>query len=189
MKPISHIRYSLIRSVPLLILGIFLLINPEGSISTLIRLLAAILLVGGLFSLYYAWSDGRNADLDKGLRGLLYMTALVFMVFAVLLLLFPNFFATLGMFLSGLILFLFSVTQITGVIRFRKAVPIGLPWYLYLNPVAMLILSVVIMIDPFQSAKILVVFTGIICLLYAITEGIQAIVSYRLFKRSNTGSK
>ena len=91
MKPISHIRYSLIRSVPLLILGIFLLINPEGSISTLIRLLAAILLVGGLFSLYYAWSDGRNADLDKGLRGLLYMTALVFMVFAVLLLLFPNF--------------------------------------------------------------------------------------------------
>jgi uncharacterized membrane protein HdeD (DUF308 family) len=65
MKAISHIRYSLLRSLPVLALGIFLLVKPEGSISTLTRLLGAILLIGGLFSLYYAWSDSRNANLDK----------------------------------------------------------------------------------------------------------------------------
>lgn len=189
MKAISHIRYSLLRSLPVLALGIFLLVKPEGSISTLTRLLGATLLIGGLFSLYYAWSDSRNANVDKGLQRLLYLTALIFMIFAVLLLLYPGFFISLGMLLSGLILFLFSITQLIAVIRFRKAIPISLPWFLYVNPIAVLILGVVIMLNPFNSAKVLTAFTGSICLLYAVLEIVQAIVSYRLLKRSNTESK
>ena len=107
MKPISHIRYSLVRSIPLLVLGIFLLIKPDGSVTTFIRLLAAVLLIGGLFALYYTWQESRNEYTDKGLQRLLYLVAFMLLLFAVLLLLFPRFFTEVALFSTGIILLLF----------------------------------------------------------------------------------
>ncbi|MFY9116091.1 MAG: DUF308 domain-containing protein [Bacteroidales bacterium] len=184
MKPISHIRYSLVRSIPLLVLGIFLLIKPDGSVTTFIRLLAAVLLIGGLFALYYTWQESRNEYTDKGLQRLLYLVAFMLLLFAVLLLLFPRFFTEVALFSTGIILLLFSVTQITAIIRFRKVIPIGLPWFIYLNPVAVFILSLIIMLNPFDTAKMLAVFAGIICLVYAVTEIVQAVTTYRLVKKA-----
>ncbi len=51
MKAISYIRYSALRGVLGIVLGVFLLVNPEAGVRTLVRLLAAILLVGDLFAL------------------------------------------------------------------------------------------------------------------------------------------
>ena len=195
MKSISYIRYSALRGLLGIVLGVFLLVNPEAGVRTLIRLLAAILLVGGLFALYFALRNNRQASAstlsnkanpDQGLQRLLYMTSLVFIIFALLLILFPGFFAGLTMFLTGIVLLLSSLTQVTGIIQFRKANPIGLPWYIYINPVIILILSIVIMLNPFDSAATLIIFAGIICLIYALTEIIQAIVQYRLIKKSKT---
>ena len=104
------------------------------------------------------------------------------LLFAVLLLLFPRFFTEVALFSTGIILLLFSVTQITAIIRFRKVIPIGLPWFIYLNPVAVFILSLIIMLNPFDTAKMLAVFAGIICLVYAVTEIVQAVTTYRLVK-------
>lgn len=192
MKAISHIRYSVLRGLLGMALGVFLLINPEGSVSALIRLLAAILLIGGLFALYFAWKDSRQSpsshpsgrEPDKGLQRLLYMTAFIFMAFALFLLLFPRFFAGLAMFLTGIVLLLSSLTQITGIIQFRRTHAIGLPWYIYINPVIICILSVVILVNPFEAAMTLAIFTGIICLVYALTEIIQAIVEHRLIRKN-----
>ena len=195
MKAISYVRYAALRGVLGIVLGVFLLANPEAGVRTLVRLLAAILLVGGLFALYFAFKKApqndtartsRGPEPDKGLQRLLYMTSLVFIVFALLLLLFPAFFAGLTMFLTGIIILLSSLTQITGIIQFRKANPVGLPWYIYINPVIILILSLVIMLNPFDSAATLVIFAGIICLVYAVTEIVQAIVQYRLIRKSKT---
>ncbi|HHV40389.1 MAG: DUF308 domain-containing protein [Bacteroidales bacterium] len=185
MKPVSHIRYSLVRSIPLLVLGIFLLIKPEGSVTTFIRLLAAVLLVGGLFALYYTWQDSRNDYVDKGLHRLLYLVAFMLLLFAILLLLFPRFFTEVALFSTGIILLLFAVTQITAIIRFRKIVPIGLPWFVYMNPVAVFIMSLIILLNPFETAKMLAVFAGIICLFYAVTEIVQSITTYILMKKAD----
>ncbi|HBG53837.1 MAG TPA: hypothetical protein DDW70_06480 [Rikenellaceae bacterium] len=195
MKALSYIRYSALRGFLGIVLGVFLLAYPEAGVRTLVRLLAAILLVGGLFALYFAFRNNRQTNAqpisnrvnpDQGLQRLLYMTSLVFIVFALLLILFPGFFAGLTMFLIGIVLLLSSLTQITGIIQFRKANSIGLPWFIYINPVIIFILSVVIMLNPFDSASTLIIFAGVICLIYALTEIIQAIVQYRLIKKSNT---
>ncbi|HOO43185.1 MAG TPA: DUF308 domain-containing protein, partial [Bacteroidales bacterium] len=76
MKSIANLRYGIIRSLLGIILGLFLLINPEGSMVTLVRIMAAIMLTGGLFSLYFAW---KNESKDKGLQRMLFLSSAVFL--------------------------------------------------------------------------------------------------------------
>ena len=54
MKSDYFIRYSILRGILGLILGFFLIIRPEGSVNTLVRLLAAVLLVVGIIAFYFA---------------------------------------------------------------------------------------------------------------------------------------
>ena len=156
MKPISHIRYSLVRSIPLLVLGIFLLIKPDGSVTTFIRLLAAVLLIGGLFALYYTWQESRNEYTDKGLQRLLYLVAFMLLLFAVLLLLFPGSLQKWLCFPQESFCCFFRNAN-HSYHPFSQVIPIGLPWFIYLNPVAVFILSLIIMLNPFDTAKMLAV--------------------------------
>ena len=177
MKGISNIRYGILRSLLGIVLGIFLLMNPEGSVVTLVRIMAAIMLVGGLFSLYFAW---KNETGDKGLQRMLYLSSFVFLIFAILLLIFPRFFTGLTMFIAGLILLLSGILQLAHIFHFRKSNEARLPWFIYLNPVLVIILAVVILLNPFNTAVTLTLFAGIFFLIYALTEIIQCIVEYRL---------
>ncbi|HPQ55791.1 MAG TPA: DUF308 domain-containing protein [Bacteroidales bacterium] len=181
MKGISNIRYGILRSLLGIVLGLFLLMNPEGSVVTLVRIMAAIMLVGGLFSLYFAW---KNEAQDKGLQRMLYLSSVVFLIFALLLLFFPKFFTGLTMFIAGLILLLSGILQLTNIFHFRKINAGALPWYIYLNPVLVVILAVVILLNPFNTAVTLAVFTGIFFMVYALTEIIQGIVEYRLIRKN-----
>lgn len=177
MKGISNIRYGILRSLLGIVLGIFLLMNPEGSVVTLVRIMAAVMLTGGLFSLYFAW---KNETGDKGLQRMLYLSSLVFLIFAILLLIFPRFFTGLTMFIAGLILLLSGILQLAHIFHFRKSNEARLPWFIYLNPVLVIILAVVILLNPFNTAVTLTLFAGIFFLIYALTEIIQCIVEYRL---------
>ena len=177
MKGISNIRYGILRSLLGIVLGIFLLINPEGSVVTLVRIMAAVMLTGGLFSLYFAW---KNETGDKGLQRMLYLSSFVFLIFAILLLIFPRFFTGLTMFIAGLILLLSGILQLAHIFHFRKSNEARLPWFIYLNPVLVIILAVVILLNPFNTAVTLTLFAGIFFLIYAMTEIIQCIVEYRL---------
>lgn len=173
----STIRFSYLRAVLGLALGALLLINPEGSVATLIQVVAIILLIGGLFSFYYA-----TKSKDKGLQRLLGLNGFVCAIFALLLLIFPTFFAGLGMIIVGIILILGAISQLGSLMQFRKIVASPLPWYLYLNPVLVLGLGILILFKPFSSAITLAIFAGCICVLYAILEIIQAIVEHRVKK-------
>lgn len=177
MKGISNIRYGILRSILGIVLGIFLLINPEGSVLTLVRIMAAFMLIGGLFSLYFAW---KNETGDKGLQRMLYLSSFVFLIFSLLLLSFPKFFTGLTMFIAGLILLLSGILQFTNIFHFRKVSTSSLPWFIYLNPVLVFILAVVILVNPFNTAVTLTMFTGVFFLIYALTEIIQSVVEYRL---------
>jgi uncharacterized membrane protein HdeD (DUF308 family) len=177
MKGISNIRYGILMSLLGIVLGLFLLMNPEGSVVTLVRIMAAVMLTGGLFSLYFAW---KNETGDKGLQRMLYLSSLVFLIFAILLLIFPRFFTGLTMFIAGLILLFSGFLQLAHIFQFRKSNESRLPWFIYLNPVLVIILSVVILLNPFNTAVTLTLFAGIFFLIYALTEIIQCIVEYRL---------
>jgi len=56
------------------------------------------------------------------------------LLFAILLLLFSAvFYGSSPSFPQASFCCSFAVTQITAIIRFRKIVPIGLPWFVYMN--------------------------------------------------------
>ncbi len=186
----SPIRYGIYRALLGLALGILLLIDPQNSLNVLVRLIAIIFLFSGLFSLYFSWKSGREAErdrrhdrADRGLQRLLLLNSFVNVIFAVVLFIFPAFFASLIWVLVGLILALASVMQFMALVQFRRSVANALPWYLYAAPVLVFVLSIVILSNPFETALTLTVFAGIICLLYAVLEIIQAICEGRLRKK------
>ncbi|HOO43189.1 MAG TPA: DUF308 domain-containing protein, partial [Bacteroidales bacterium] len=102
------------------------------------------------------------------------------LIFAILLLIFPRFFTGLTMFIAGLILLLSGILQLAHIFHFRKSNEARLPWFIYLNPVLVIILAVVILLNPFNTAVTLTIFAGVFFLIYAVTEVIQCIVEYRL---------
>lgn len=189
----SSLRYSIFRSLLCLCLGLFLLISPEGSLTTFVRLIAIVFIFSALFSLYFAWKRGEEMESalqspmqkqDRGLQRLLILNSFVCIIFALLLFVFPSFFTGLTMFLVAIILLLSAIFQFIGLIQFKKAVQHPVPWYLYLNPFFVVVLAIVIMFNPFTSALMLTIFSGIICIVYAVLEIIQVIYEYRISKKS-----
>lgn len=185
----STIRYGIYRALLGLALGVFLLINPENSLEVLVRLIAFIFIISGMFSLFFSWKRGREMERaktlnkgDSGLQRLLILNAFVNVIFAILLFVFPNFFTSLVWILVGLVLVLASVMQFVSLVQFRKAAATKLAWYLYAAPVFVFTLSIVILCNPFKTAVTLTIFSGIICIVYALFEIIQAICQWRIHK-------
>ncbi len=179
MKSKSTVRNNIFRGLAGIIIGLFLLINPQNGLNTIVSILAVIILTGGLFSLY----TGLRPN-NTGTRRLLLMSGSILIVLGILMLVLPSVFSAMGMILIALLLILTSTLQIAGVFQFRKVYGKSLPWYSYANPLLVLVLAIVIIVNPFKSAVTLTVFTGIFCLVYAVTETVQAIVEYRIIKKS-----
>ena len=52
MKSKSTVRNNIFRGLAGIVIGLFLLINPQDGLNTIVRILAFIILAGGLFSVY-----------------------------------------------------------------------------------------------------------------------------------------
>jgi uncharacterized membrane protein HdeD (DUF308 family) len=111
------------------------------------------------------------------------MSGSILIILGILMLVLPSVFSAMGMVLIALLLILTTTLQIAGVFQFRKVYGNTLPWYSYASPLLVLILAIVIILNPFRSAVTLTLFTGIFCLVYAVTETVQAVVEYRIIKK------
>lgn len=179
MKSKSTVRNNIFRGLAGIVIGLFLLINPQDGLNTIVRILAFIILAGGLFSVY----TGLRPH-DTGTKRLLLMSGSILIILGILMLVLPSVFSAMGMVLIALLLILTTTLQIAGVFQFRKVYGNTLPWYSYASPLLVLILAIVVILNPFRSAVTLTLFTGIFCLVYAVTETVQAVVEYRIIKKS-----
>lgn len=191
----SNIRYCIYRAILGLAVGLFLLIKPAGSLPALVRIIAIVFMFSGLFSLYFAWKRGkemenalpsRTASGDKGLQRLLILTAFICVAFALVLFIFPTFFAGLSMFLVGVMIVLAATSQFMSVVQFKKSLNTVMPWYAYAAPLFVMALGIVILCNPLKSALTMTIIAGVVCVLYAALEIVQALTAWRLSKETPT---
>lgn len=158
----KRLNYSLIRIVFALIIGLVLVIWPDAASDYLVITIGVLFIIPGLIALIgYFTSDkteGRRFPLE-GLGSLLFGFWLVLM---------PDFFANLLMYLLGIILVLGGIQQICSVFIARRwtTVPVGF----YVLPALVLLGGSLILFNPVEARKTAFLIIGIISIVYAVTE-------------------
>ena len=173
--------YGYSRAVLAAILGIVLIIWPGTAVRTIIIVIGAVLMLLGAVSLIFSKKpeEGQN-------RSLLSLNGMASLIFGLILVIFPTFFAGIIMFLFGAILLIVGVSEVANLISVRRETKA--PASLFLGPVITTACGIVIFFNPFSTIEWLFIFFGISLLIYAITEFLST-KKIRKIYRDFTASK
>lgn len=158
-------NYSLIRILCSLVIGLVLVLWPDAAANYIVITVGVLFLVPGLISLigYFAGKP-RKAGLAhrfpiEGVGSLLFGLWLVIM---------PDFFADVLMFLLGFILMLGGVQQIASLSMARRFMRV--PGGYYVVPVLILLAGLVSLFNPTGVRNTVFIIIGVSSILYALSE-------------------
>lgn len=160
--PMKTISNSILRSAFAIILGFVLVLWPEAAILYLVITIGILFILPGLFTvLSYFTRDKSNHPMFpiEGAGSILFGAWLVIM---------PEFFVNILMYLLGALLVIAGIQQVVMLISARKwnRVPLGF----YLMPALILTTGILILTYPFGTAANTFVIFGIASLFYGVCE-------------------
>ena len=159
--------YGYARAIVTLILGLVLVIWPEQVQKYIMTILGALILAIGVVSIILSYTGKwKNEKVP-----LLMLNAIVDIAFGLVLIIFPSFFINFIMFVFGLLLLIFSLSDIISLVRISKTMP--LPRTLFIGPVIILILGIVMFFFPSKTGDWLFILFGAGLIIYAVTEFIS----------------
>lgn len=167
--------YGYSRAVLAAILGIVLIIWPGTAVKTIIIVIGSILMLLGAVSLVFSKKpeEGQN-------RSLLSLNGMASLIFGLILVIFPTFFAGIIMFLFGAILLIVGVSEVANLISVRRETKA--PVSLFLGPIITTACGIVIFFNPFSTIEWLFIFFGISLLVYALTEFLSTKKIRKIYK-------
>ena len=156
--------YGIVRAVLALALGVVMVVWPGTAIETVIRVIGAVLVVIGGVSLALSYTERED-----GHTNIMSFNGIFDVVFGLLLIIFPAFFAGLSMYLFGAVMLVFGIGQIVNLLAVRKKVEIGAVWFVL--PFVVAVCGVVVLfMRQWQGQPILYLVFGIALIVYAFTE-------------------
>ena len=158
-------NYSLIRILFALVIGLVLVIWPNAAASYIVITVGVAFLIPGVISLFGYFGRKRQEGEAaprfpiEGIGSLLFGLWLIVM---------PEFFADVLMFLLGFILIMGGVQQIASLSAARRWMPV--PYGFYAVPVLILIAGLVALFNPTGVRSTAFIIIGISSLVYAASE-------------------
>lgn len=157
---------SMLRGILTLILGICLLVWPDFTAGLIVKLIAGFLLTIGFITLATALlASSRNSS---PVPVIVVVNVAVYLLFGLLVFLFPNFFLGLIAFMFGAVLLIAGVSQIIGLYQGGRVVKLS--GGMYVIPVAITICGIALFFSPRASAQMLTMIFGAAIALYGISE-------------------
>lgn len=163
------INYFILRSVIALAIGILLVVWPDAAINYLVITIGVLFLIPGLLALigYFTASEKRVA------KGYFPVVGVGSLLFGLWLIIMPEFFVTILMYVLGFILVLGGLQQIVSLTQAKK-------WYrvsagFYVVPVLLLIAGIVVLFNPFTVASGAFMLLGICAIVYAVSDLLNGI--------------
>ncbi len=156
---------SVLRCVFAIILGLILVLWPEVAVIYLVITIGICFIIPGLFSLFRYFTrektEGEPSPMFPidGAGSILFGTWLVVM---------PQFFVSILMYVLGALLVLAGAQQLISLISVRKWSKV--PYGFYILPSLILITGIMILAYPFGAAANTFVIFGVACLVYGISE-------------------
>ena len=158
-------NYSLIRMLFALVIGLVLVLWPNTAASYIVITIGVAFLIPGVISLFSFFGRKRSEHEPaprfpiEGIGSLLFGLWLIVM---------PEFFADVLMFLLGFILIMGGVQQIASLSMARRWTPV--PGGFYVIPVLILIAGIVALFNPTGARNTAFMIIGVSSLVYAVSE-------------------
>lgn len=157
---------SVLRGILTLLLGASLLCWPGFTSALIVKLIAGFLLALGVITLLTAVSAASRTK--SPVPALVAINVGVYLVFGLLVFLFPSFFLGLIAFLFGAVLLVAGVSQLSGLWQARQVAHVAPA--LYILPVAITVCGITMFFSPGRSTQVLTMIFGAAVLLYGISE-------------------
>jgi uncharacterized membrane protein HdeD (DUF308 family) len=150
---------------------------PGLTATLIVKIIGTLILITGGVSLIIS---NKNSSVSKGL---LSANGIFDIIFGILLLIFPQFFASLLVYLLGFILVVFGIGQIASVVISRSNVGTSLLFLIF--PAILTTIGVTFLFNPFNSLEVILRIFGAALILLGINNAISSISTKRQMKRDN----
>lgn len=165
-----------VRAAAAIVLGIILILHPEGALVLVVRLLAAFLVASGVVSVIYGLVNRKNGGFP-----LLLFNAIVDVALGGVLFVYAAPVTNIIIILIGIVLLCLGVLQI---ITLGSVAPVlGTAFGFFVLPALCVIGGSLLLFNPFGSKVTLTVVAGVVCLVYGISE---AVATLRMRKAMKT---
>lgn len=156
----KSMNYSLVRIVCALLIGLVLVVWPDAAVQYIVRIIGILFLIPGCIVLIGYFGTKQEPGVPRrfpieGVGSLLFGLWLVIM---------PDFFTGILMFLLGFILVLGGVQQIASLAAARRWMPVPIGFYVV--PVLILIAGIISLFNP--SGVFMII--GISSIVYALSD-------------------
>jgi len=158
----KRMNYSLIRIVFALIIGLVLVIWPNAASDYLVITIGILFIIPGIIGMI------GYLTADKALKRRFPLEALGSFLFGLWLVIMPDFFANLLMYVLGVVLILGGAQQIYSVAMARRWTTV--PFGFYILPALILLGGFFILVNPVEARNTAFLIIGIISIVYAVTE-------------------
>lgn len=168
----KNLNYPLISSVCALVIGVLLVWWPQAAVIYLVISIGVLFLIPGVLGLLgYLMNRKAGAPVRQ-----LPVVALGSTLFGLWLMIMPDFFVSILMYILGVLLVLAGIGQISNLAAARawSTVPGGL----FVIPSLVLIAGLVVLFNPFEVATIPFIILGASCIVYSLTD-LFRIIRYR----------
>ena len=172
MKPINN----LLRIVLALALGALLIACPAKAALSMVIIIGGLFLIPGLLSIIvYLFRDKETSSRRFPIE------SIGSCLLGLALLIVPGFFVGFLMYVLAGILIFAGFLQIRDLFSVRKVVAI--PMFFYIVPVLILLMGIVIIFNPFKVIETTFMVTGIVCIVYSVSEAVNYLKFLRKSKR------
>lgn len=163
-RNMKTLNFSLIRILFALVIGLVLVIWPDAAASYIVMTVGVAFLIPGVISLFGYFVPKKTKELVtrfpvEGIGSLLFGLWLIIM---------PEFFADILMFLLGFILMMGGVQQLGSLFAARRWMPV--PAAFYVIPSLILIAGIVVLFNPTGTRNTAFIIIGVSSLVYALSE-------------------
>ncbi len=167
------INYSLVRILFSLIVGLILIIWPGVAVDYLVITVGILFLIPGIIALisYIGSKPRENAGVRFPIEGI------GSILFGLWLIVMPDFFANVLMYVLGFILMLAGIWQLASLNIARKQMKV--PGGYFVVPSLILLMGVIVIFFPAGVRNTTFMIIGITCMVYALNE----LVNYFKFSR------
>lgn len=174
----NKISYAAIRSSFAIVIGFVLIVWPEMALHYLVITLGVLFILPGIFTLIGYFT--RRKSEDPGDNTLFPLDAAGSILFGAWLLVMPDFFIHIVMYILGGLLLFAGIHQIISLIRARRWTNVS--WGFYMIPSLIFLMGLLILAYPKGTITNAVVIFGVSSVVYGFAELIN---SYKFRKKKD----
>lgn len=158
---------SFISSLCALVAGVLLVVWPDQAVNYLVITIGILFLLPGLVGIlsYFAFMRKRRQD---GVKIMFPVIALGSAILGMWLIITPEFFATILMYVLGFLLLLGGLNQLCGLMSARSSVHI--PIVMYLFSIFIMFAGLTVLFDPFGVLRTTFIMLGVSFIVYSLID-------------------